>query len=145
MESIIIACPHCKSLNRLPKKDTYKKAICGTCKGNLLENKPINLDNYEEFKKIIESVTIPIIIDFWAQWCGPCKMFAPTFANVASKFPIKAQFVKVNTDINQQAAMEFQIRSIPTIVALKNGVEVDRIMGAVDEFSFSMWVDKLIN
>jgi len=144
MSNIIIACPHCKSLNKLPKKDEYKKAVCGVCKGDLLDNKPISLDNYDEFQKIINSVTVPVIVNFWAQWCGPCQMFAPIFAKVAHEFPLKAQFVKVDTDKNQQAAMQFGIRSIPTIVALKEGVETDRAMGALDEFSFAMWVDKLI-
>jgi len=145
METIVIACPHCKNLNKLPKKDSYKKAVCGVCKGNLLENKPVSVDSYEEFQKIINSVTVPVIIDFWAEWCGPCQMFGPIFSKVAKEFPLKAQFVKVNTDKNQQAAMQFGIRSIPTIVALKEGAEVDRAMGALDEFSFTMWVDKLIS
>ena len=143
METIVIACPHCKSLNKLPKKDSYKKAVCGKCKGDLLDNKPIALDSYDEFQKIISNVTVPIIIDFWAVWCGPCQMFAPTFANTAKQFPIKAQFVKVDTDKNQQAAMQFGIRSIPTIVALKNNQEIDRAMGALPEMQFSVWVDKL--
>jgi len=143
METIVIACPHCKSLNKLPKKDSYKKAVCGKCKGDLLDNKPIALDSYDEFQKIISNVTVPIIIDFWAVWCGPCQMFAPTFANTAKQFPLKAQFVKVDTEKNQQAAMQFGIRSIPTIVTLKNGQEIDRAMGALPEMQFSVWVDKL--
>jgi thioredoxin 2 len=145
MDNVIIACPHCKSLNKLPKKDEYKKAVCGVCKGNLLENKPISLDSYEEFQKVINSVSVPVVIDFWAEWCGPCKMFAPVFENTAKEFPLKVQFVKVNTDKNQQAAMQFGIRSIPTMVALKDGVEIDRAMGALDAFSFTMWVDKIAN
>jgi len=143
METIVIACPHCKSLNKLPKKDSYKKAVCGKCKGDLLDNKPIALDSYDEFQKIISNVTVPIIIDFWAVWCGPCQMFAPTFANTAKQFPLKAQFVKVDTEKNQQVAMQFGIRSIPTIVALKKGQEIDRAMGALPEMQFSAWVDKL--
>jgi len=143
METIVIACPHCKSLNKLPKKESYKKAVCGKCKGDLLDNKPIALDSYDEFQKIISNVTVPVIIDFWAVWCGPCQMFAPTFANTAKQFPLKAQFVKVDTEKNQQAAMQFGIRSIPTIVALKNGQEIDRAMGALPEMQFSVWVDKL--
>ena len=144
METIIIACPHCKALNKLPKKETYKKAVCGVCKGNLLDNKPIKIENETEFNKIISNVTVPIIIDFWAVWCGPCQMFAPTFENVAREFPLKANFLKVNTEEVPQVAAKFQIRSIPTITALKNGVEIDRIMGAVPEMQFAMWVDKIV-
>jgi thioredoxin 2 len=144
MDTIIFACPHCRALNKLPKKDSYKKALCGECRGNLLENKPISLDNYEEFQKIANSVTVPVIIDFWAEWCGPCQMFAPIFANTAREYPLKAQFVKINTDKNQHSAIQFGIRSIPTIVALKNGTEIDRVMGALPEASFAMWADQII-
>ena len=144
MENIIVACPHCKSLNKLPKKDEYKKAVCGVCKGNLLDNKPIKIDNEAEFNKIISNVTIPVIIDFWAVWCGPCQMFAPTFENVAKNYPLKANFLKVNTEEVPQIAAKFGIRSIPTIVAIKNSVEIDRIMGALPEVQFAMWVDKLV-
>ena len=145
MENIIIACPHCKALNKLPKKDSYKKAVCGICKGNLLDNKPIKINSADEFYKIINSVNVPVIVDFWAVWCGPCQMFAPTFEKVVKEFPLKANFLKVNTEEVPQIAAQFGIRSIPTIVAIKENREIDRAMGALDEFSFAMWVDKLIN
>jgi thioredoxin 2 len=144
MDYIVFACPNCKALNKLPKKESYKKAVCGKCGGNLLENKPISLDSYNEFQKITSSVTVPVIIDFWAQWCGPCQIFAPIFSNTAKSYPLKAQFVKVDTDKNQQAAAKFQIRSIPTIVALKNGIEIERVMGALPEPQFAMWADNII-
>jgi thioredoxin 2 len=142
---IIFACPHCKHLNRLPKKDSYKKAICGACKGDLLDNKPIELDDFNEFSKIINSVNVLVVVDFWAQWCGPCVMFAPTFQEVAKMYPLKVQFAKVNVDINQQAASMFGIRSIPTIVALKEAKEIDRVMGALPQPQFALWVDNLAN
>ena len=145
MENLIIACPHCKSLNKLPKKDSYKKAVCGVCKGNLLDNKPINITSQGEFNKIVNSVTVPVIIDFWAVWCGPCQMFAPTFENVAKDYPLKANFLKVNTEEVPQIAAQYGIRSIPTIVALKEGNEIDRVMGALPEMQFRMWVDKIVN
>ena len=144
MSNIVIACPHCKALNKLPKKDEYKKAVCGVCKGNLLDNKPIKIDNAAEFNKIIKNVTVPVIIDFWAVWCGPCQMFAPTFEKVANQFPLKANFLKVNTEEVPEIAAQFGIRSIPTIVALKNGAEIDRVMGALPEFQFAMWVEKIV-
>ena len=145
MNTIIVACPHCKALNKLPKKDTYKKAVCGVCKGDLLDNKPIKIESANEFEKIVKNVTIPIIIDFWAVWCGPCQMFAPTFEAVSKEFPLKANFLKVNTEEVPQIAGQYGIRSIPTIVAIKNGQEVDRVMGALPQMQFSMWVDKIIN
>ena len=145
METIIIACPHCKALNKLPKKDNYKKAICGVCKGNLLDNKPIKINSIEEFNKIVNNVNIPVIIDFWAVWCGPCQMFAPTFENVAKNYPIKVNFLKINTEEVPQIAAQFGIRSIPTITALKNGEEIDKAMGALPESQFDMWVKRIVN
>ena len=145
MENIMIACPHCKALNKLPKKESYKKAVCGVCKGNLLDNKPIKINSAEEFNKIVNSVTVPVIIDFWAVWCGPCQMFAPTFESVAKNNPIKANFLKVNTEEVPQVAAQFGIRSIPTITALKNGKEIDRVMGALPEAQFDMWVKRILN
>ena len=139
MDKIVFACPHCSALNRLPKKDSYKKAVCGSCKGDLLDNKPIKISSIEEFNKIKQNVNVPIIIDFWAVWCGPCQMFAPVFEQTAKKYPLKIQFLKVNTEELPQIAAEYQIRSIPTIVALKNGVEIDRISGALPESQFSLW------
>jgi len=144
METIIVACPHCKALNKLPKKESYKKAVCGVCKGNLLENKPIKITSIDEFNKIVNGVSVPVIIDFWAVWCGPCQMFAPIFESVAKQFPIKANFLKVNTEEVPQIAAQFGIRSIPTIVALKEGKEIDRTMGAMPDMQFAMWVDKII-
>ena len=145
MDTIIVACPHCKSLNKLPKKESYKKAVCGVCKGNLLDNKPISISTPDEFRKIVNSVTVPVIVDFWAVWCGPCQMFAPTFEAVAKEYPLKANFLKVNTEEVPQIAAEYGIRSIPTIVAIKEGAEVDRVMGALPHMQFSMWVDKVVN
>ena len=145
METIVVACPHCKALNKLPKKEEYKKAVCGVCKGNLLDNKPIKIENAAEFNKIIKNVTVPVIVDFWAVWCGPCQMFAPVFDATAKRYPLKANFLKVNTEEVPEIAAQYGIRSIPTIVAIKNGVEADRVMGALPEMQFAMWVDQLVD
>ena len=145
MSNIIIACPYCKTLNRLPKKNSYKKAICGICKGNLLENKPISLNNSYEFEKIINKVNVPIIIYFWPHRHRIHQKLSEIFVKVAKNFSIKVQFIKINTDINQQIAKTFDIKSIPTIVAIKDRMEVNRARGIFDEFNFKIWVDKIVN
>jgi thioredoxin 2 len=133
-------CPHCLEVNNVPKKDSYKKANCGKCKNSLLDNNVIELSE-SNFDEIIVNSDIPVVVDFWAPWCGPCKMMAPTFKSVALDYPIKAVFAKVNTQNEQNLGAKFGIRSIPTIVVFKNGVEVQRVSGALDENSLKQLVN----
>jgi len=126
-----IVCPHCLSVNNVPKKESYKKANCGKCKRSLLETKPLNL-TASTFDEVLVNSDIPVIIDFWAPWCGPCKMFGPTFEKVALKFPLKALFCKVNTEEEQELGARVNIRSIPTLIIVKGGKEVHRVSGALD-------------
>ena len=133
-------CPHCKEVNNVPKKDTYKKANCGKCKNSLLDNEVIQLDQ-SNFDEVIVNSDIPVVVDFWAPWCGPCKMMAPTFKSVAKDYPIKAIFAKVNTQNEQTLGAKFAIRSIPTIVVFKNGVEVQRVSGALDSVNLQNLVN----
>ena len=138
-----IICPNCLSINNVPKKDIYKKANCGNCKNSLLHNKIITADA-SNIDKIIGNSDIPIIADFWAPWCGPCKMFAPIFGNVTTEFPLKALFIKINTETEQFLGSRFKIRSIPTLLVFKNGKEVQRISGAMNEESFTEFVRSFI-
>ena len=143
MENIKVICPHCLKINRIPKKDVYKKAVCGQCKGDLLDNKPIVADD-SNFDYILQNSDLPIIVDFYTDWCGPCKMFAPTFIEVAKNFPLKVQFVKVNTEIAQNIAVRNRIRSIPTIVAFKNSNEIHRVNGAMQAPQFNQFVNQIL-
>jgi thioredoxin 2 len=127
-----VVCPHCKSVNNVPQKDSYSKANCGKCKESLLETKPIEL-TVVDFDEVIVNSDIPVIVDFWAPWCGPCKMMAPNFEKSAKNFPLKALFAKVNTENEQNLGARFGIRSIPTIIVFKSGKEVHRASGALDE------------
>jgi len=138
-----VICPHCQAINNVPKKDDYKKANCGKCKNSLLEVKPIELTN-SNIDRILKNSEIPVIVDFWAPWCGPCKMMAPVFADTAIGFPLKALFAKVNTEDEQFLGSRFKIRSIPTLVVFKGGKEVDRISGAMDPVSLENYVRKFI-
>ncbi len=129
-----VICPHCLSVNNVPKKESYKKANCGKCKESLLDTKPIEL-SAKTFDEVIVNSDIPVFVDYWAPWCGPCKMFGPTFEKVAQSFPLKALFTKVNTEKEPSLSSQVGIRSIPTLIVFKNGKEIERVSGALDERS----------
>ena len=131
-----VICPNCKSVNNIPQKESYKKANCGKCKNSLLETKPVEL-NEANIDEVLVNSDIPVVVDFWAPWCGPCKMMGPNFEKSAAKFPLKALYTKVNTENEQNLGARFGIRSIPTILVFKNGKEVHRVSGALDEVSLN--------
>jgi thioredoxin 2 len=138
-----VICRHCLSVNNVPKLETYKKANCGKCKNSLLDTKPLDLTS-NTFDEVIVNSEIPVIVDFWAPWCGPCKMMAPTFEKVSTKFPLKMLFTKVNTENEQNLGTRFGIRSIPTLIIFKNGKEVQRVSGALDEASLTQLASKFL-
>ncbi len=141
MSKINVICPHCLKINAIPQKDSYSKANCGSCKKSLLDTEPIELDE-SNFDHVVVNSEIPVIVDFWAPWCGPCKMMAPIFNDVAKKYPLKALFVKVNTEAHQNMGSRFNIRSIPTLVVYKEGREKKRVTGALDPLRLSNLVNE---
>jgi len=129
-----VICPHCLSVNNVPQKESYKKANCGKCKNSLLDTKPLELTD-ATFDEVVVNSDIPVIVDFWAPWCGPCQMMGPNFEKAAKSFPLQTLFTKVNTENEQNIGARFSIRSIPTLIIFKNGKEVHRVSGALDEKS----------
>ncbi len=143
MQKRRVVCPHCGKVNAVPVKDHYAKANCGQCKQSLLDTQPIALDAVS-FENHVANNDIPVVVDFWAPWCGPCRMMAPAFEQAAAAFPLKARFGKVNTEEQQQLAGRFGIRSIPTIVVFKGGREVDRVSGALSAEQLKQWVGQFV-
>jgi thioredoxin 2 len=138
-----VVCPHCGSVNNVPPKESYKKANCGKCKNSLLNTHPVCL-NSSNFDHFIANSDLPVVVDFWAPWCGPCQMMAPAFEAAAAQFPLKAQFVKVNTEEAQDLGARFGIRSIPTIMIFKGGVNVHSQAGALDQNSLAQMVRQFV-
>jgi len=138
-----VICPHCLSVNNVPKKESYTKANCGKCKNSLLENKVVELTQ-TNFDEIVVNSDLPVVIDFWAPWCGPCQMMAPTFQKVAQQYPLKVLFAKVNTENEQNLGAKFAIRSIPTLILFQDSKEIQRVSGALDQENLKRFVEQVI-
>ena len=138
---MVVMCPHCGGLNRVPPEKLNANPTCGKCKQALFTGTPIEMTG-AQLTKAMQKTDQVLVVDFWASWCGPCKMFAPTFAQAAQQLEPKARFIKINTEQEQAIARQFGIRSIPTLAVFKSGQEVDRISGAMDLTQFKQWVSR---
>lgn len=125
-----IACAHCGALNRVPAERLADDPSCGQCHRPLLDGKPVELGD-ADFERFVRRTELPVVVDFWAPWCGPCRMMAPAFAQAAGSLKGQAVLVKVNSDESPQLAARFGIRSIPTLVRLWGGEESARSSGAL--------------
>jgi thioredoxin 2 len=134
-----LVCPHCEAINRVPDDKLTDNPKCGRCKSQLFTGEPIELSE-QSFAKHLQKNDLPLVVDFWAPWCGPCKMMGPHFKTVTAQLEPYLRFAKLNTEQAQRVAAQYNIRSIPTVAIFRNGRELARQPGAMDAHMLTQWI-----
>ena len=137
--STTITCPKCNAKNRIPTERITDAPVCGKCKSRLFTGAPLELTK-ENVAAVLNHTDIPVLVDCWAPWCGPCKGFAPVFEQAARELEPKLRLAKLNTEAQQQVAGRWQIRSIPTLIVFNQGKELARMSGAVSLTELKKWL-----
>jgi thioredoxin 2 len=141
MGTINITCQKCNATNRLPSDRMQDQPKCGKCKSLVFNGKPINL-NLGNLAAVLNHNQVPVLVDCWAPWCGPCKSFGPIFEAATKEYEPKLRFAKLNTETQQNIAARWNIQSIPTLILFKAGKEVTRMSGALPAGQLKQWLQQ---
>jgi len=136
---MLIVCTHCLTTNRIASERTGEDPVCGRCKRPLLDGLPVELRD-DNFEAVTSKTEMPIVVDVWADWCGPCHMMAPHFQQAAEKLKGRVLLAKLDSDANPQTSNRFAIRSLPTMLMLQGGREVKRQAGAMGAGQILAWI-----
>ena len=138
-DGVHVVCGNCGGVNRVPRARIEEDPKCGKCKASLLKGPPTELTE-QTFAAFIERNELPVVVDFWADWCAPCKMMAPVFAQAAREQGTRVRFAKIDTDTAPGISQRYAIRSIPSLLLFRGGAEVDRAVGALDAARLRAWL-----
>ena len=138
-DSLHVVCPHCHATNRVLRERLAASPRCGGCKEALLPTYPLEL-NTAGFARHLAADDLPLVVDFWAQWCAPCRMMAPAYTQAAAQLKLKARLAKLDTEAEPDIAARYGIRSIPTLIAFSQGREIARQAGAMDLQNLLGWI-----
>ncbi len=137
-ENLHIVCPHCDGINRVPQTKLTAGGTCGACHKPLFTGEPLSL-NQTRFQRHVDKSDIPLLVDVWAPWCGPCKMMSPIFSQAAKQLEPEMRLLKINSEQEQALSAQLAIRSIPTLLVFKQGKEIARLSGAMDLPNLLAW------